>query len=86
MAAVATAKIEGMNLFVGHGRVFTLPPGPTGVLQLHRWTGAALVDELRSPLEPRVFFLSAAVEHQGRRLLGSVDWQGKATWFDLGPA
>ncbi|MCC6216494.1 MAG: hypothetical protein IT376_16650 [Polyangiaceae bacterium] len=85
-APIASAKVEGMNLFVGHGRVFTLPPGPTGVLQIHRWSAGALVDELRSPLEPRVFFLSAAVEYQGRRLLGSVDWQGQATWFDLGPA
>ncbi len=84
-APVASAKIEGMNLFVGHGRVFSLPPGPTGVLQIHRWTGGALVDELQSPIEPTVFYLSAAVEHQGRKLIGSVDWDGTATWFDIGP-
>lgn len=83
---VASAAVEGMNLFVGHGRVFTLPPGPTGLLQIHRFDGGALMDELRSPMEPRVFFLSATAVHDGRRLLCSVDWQGKATWFDVGAA
>jgi hypothetical protein len=85
MAPVASVTIDGMNLFVGQGRVFTFPSGPSGTLQVHRWDGAALVSELRAPIRPRVFYCSATAAHEGRRLVGSVDFQGKATWFDAGP-
>jgi hypothetical protein len=86
MAPVASVVVEGMNLFVGLRRVFTLPSGPRGTLQVHHWDGSSLVAEPRALLERRVFFWSAAALQSGRRLVGSVDFQGKVMWFDAGAA
>lgn len=80
---IASTALTAMNQFVGLGRVFTCP---SGVLNVHAWSGGALTLELQTPLEPRVFFFSAGVVQDGRRLLCAVDVQGKATWFDYGPA
>lgn len=82
-APVASTALTAMNLFAAHGRVFTCPGG---VLHVHAWSAGALTKELETPLEPRVFFFSAATVHDGRRLLAAVDTQGKVTWFDYGPA
>ena len=82
-AALASTPTAAYNLFVAHGRVYTLEQGK---LVVRAWRDGALAEELSAPLETKLFFLNAATVHEGRRLVGSVDWAGQVTWLNVGAA
>ncbi len=87
LSRVASTPIEGFNLFVGHGRVYTVVgSGADAALQTLVLRDGALHEESRTPIAPRPFALHAAAERDGRRLLAFVDTKGACTWFDVGPS
>lgn len=80
---VAEAPTQSFNLFVAHGRIYTIVQG---ALVAHALRGGALVEEPSVPLPVKLFFLNSATVHEGRRLVGSVDSGGVVTWLDVGQA
>ncbi len=86
LTRVASTPIEGFNLFVAHGRVYTVVGGAEGALQTLIFRAGALHEEAKTPIVPRPFALHAAAERDGRRLLAFVDTKGACTWFDVGPS
>ncbi len=82
---VAAVANDGFNIFVGHGRVFCKTRDMSVVsFRVLAWDGEKLSEEGVVPADSKLFALDAAAEHDGQRLVASIDTKGDAKWMTYG--